>query len=302
MLDTRSELIKKLQGISFDVPLSQYTTFRVGGSAKYFYIARNNAEVVTAVKVAQHYGVPFTILGGGSNILVSDQGLSGLVIKMENCKIEINETNVTAESGAKLQKVARKAIEHKLSGMEFLISIPGTLGGAITGNAGTSEEWIGSIIESVDIVNHEGKTKSIPKSQCDFSYRSSRFKGSDYDIIVGAVISLRKLDSAAIQDRINRYLEKRKHQPTGNASIGSIFINPIGEKAWEVIDRAGLRGKKIGGAQVSEKHANYIINTGNATAEDILILVSYIKQQVRDQLGIQLQEEFQYVGFAEQAD
>ncbi|MFA5134708.1 MAG: UDP-N-acetylmuramate dehydrogenase [Patescibacteria group bacterium] len=291
------KLKKSLPGIRDDILLSDYTTFHVGGPASLFYIAKTNYELMKAVTSARQNGVAFFIIGGGSNILVSDKGFEGLVIKAENSGIAIDGYTIIAESGALLQKVVRKALEYNLSGMEFLISIPGSLGGAIVGNAGTSEQWISSIVNSVDIMQQDGTLILYQKSQCDFSYRLSRFKGSNVSTVLTVRLTLHRDDPAAIQRRISVHLEKRKYQPKVQGSIGSIFKNTPTEKAWEVIDRAGLRGKKIGGAQVSRDHANYIINTGNATAEDIVILVSYIKQQVRDQFGIQLQEEFEYVGF-----
>jgi len=291
------KFISKLPSLEKNVILATYTSFKIGGPAKYFFVAKSNDDVIKAIKTAKEFNIIFFILGGGSNILVSDKGFDGLIIKMENQKIEIKDNLIYVESGMPLQKLLRKAIEHSLSGLEFLISIPGTVGGAIAGNTGTPKEWIGQKIIKVTVLNTEEEIKEIPKSQCDFFYRYSRFKYDDKSIILSAEFQLEKASPTHIQGLVNEYLGKRKNQPTKYPSAGSIFKNPEGQKAWQLIEEAGLRGKKIGGAKVSEEHANFIINTGKAKADDIVILISYIKQQVRDKLGFQLQEEIKYVGF-----
>lgn len=277
--------------------LAPYTTFKIGGYAKYFFAAKSNQDVIKAVKLARELDIDFFILGNGSNILISDQGFDGLVIKMENCNINFQDTIVKVESGVKVQKLVRESIVHNLTGLEFLIGIPGTVGGGVAGNIGTPTEWISSRITQVEIINFENEQEVIPKSQCDFSYRLSRFKYNDKEIILGAEFELEKSDQDHIQKKIKDFLDKRSHQPVNELCAGSIFKNPEGKKVWQLIDEVGLRGKKMGDAKISEEHANFIINTGKAKAEDIIILISLIKQQVRDKLGIQLQEEIKYIGF-----
>jgi UDP-N-acetylmuramate dehydrogenase len=249
------------------------------------------------VKAARELGVNFFILGSGSNILIADKGFDGLVIKMENRGVNIAGARLVAESGAMLQKVIRDAIAKNLTGLEFLIGIPGTMGGGIAGNVGTSREWIGEKIESVTILDAENEQTVVPKSQCDFSYRFSRFKYNDKEIILAATFLLDTAPQDVIQRNIRHYLDRRTQQPVNQPCAGSIFKNPEGKKAWQLIDQVGLRGKRIGGAKISEEHANFIINTGNAKADDVVILISLIKQQARDELGIQLQEEIKYIGF-----
>ncbi|MBU1037077.1 UDP-N-acetylmuramate dehydrogenase [Patescibacteria group bacterium] len=290
-------LKKILPDLKENEVLALYTTFKIGGPAKYFFIAKSNDDVIKAIKTAKELGINFFILGGGSNILISDKGFNGLVIKMENQKIKINNNIIFTESGLPLQKLIRKAIENSLSGLEFCIGIPGTVGGAIAGNTGSPKEWIGQKIIKVTVLNPEEEIEEIPKSQCDFSYRYSRFKYDDKSIILSGEFQLEKASPTHIQGLVNEYLEKRKNQPIKYPSAGSIFKNPEGKKAWQLIEEAGLRGKKIGSAEVSEEHANFIINTGKAKADDIVILISYIKQQVRDKLGVQMQEEIKYIGF-----
>lgn len=291
------KLKSKLPGLKVNESLAPFSSFKIGGPAKYFYNATDIQKVQKASKIAQDEGIPVFILGGGTNVLISDKGFDGLVIKMENNKIEINNTEIVAESGAMLQKVIRESIAKNLTGLEFLIGIPGTLGGAISGNVGTPTEWIGEKVKEVQIVNASKEIVTVPKSQCDFSYRFSRFKYDDKEIILSATLTLEKSSQKPIQEKVQSYLAKKSHQPTNALCAGSIFKNPENKKAWQIIDQVGLRGKQIGGAKVSTEHSNFIINTGQATAEDIIILISLIKQQVRDDLGIQLQEEIKYIGF-----
>ncbi len=300
MTDTIFQKIQKaLPAVEANVPLAPYTTFKIGGPAQYFVSAANNKEFVAAVRLVRQLHLPYFILGNGSNILVSDSGFSGLVIKQDNNAIRYHDTTVIAESGVKLQKLIRDTIAHHLTGLEFLMGIPGTVGGGVAGNVGTPRrgEWIDEHLVSVEIINAQSTVESVPKAECNFDYRFSRYKYSETEIIISATFELATAPQADIQAKVKSFLDNRSHQPIQLPCAGSVFKNPPGKKSWQLIDEAGLRGKKIGGAQVSEEHANFIVNTGDATAEDVVILISYIKQQVRDQLGVQLQEEIRYVGF-----
>jgi len=297
MTSLLAKLKSQISGIRENEALAPYTSFGLGGPAKFFYCANNNAQVQKAAQIARKLDIATFILGSGTNILVSDAGFDGLVIKMENSIITIDGSTVNAESGAKLQKVIRETISHHLSGMEFLLGIPGTIGGAVAGNVGTPTTWIDKVISEIEIIDTSNHVKIIPKSQCDFSYRFSRFKYSENEIILGAKFQLEGLGQKEIQANVQSFLDKEAHQPVNNQCAGSIFKNPRGEKAWQLIDKVGLRGKKIGGAQVSNEHANFIVNLGTARSEDVVILISYIKEHVRDRLGTQLQEEIKYIGF-----
>jgi len=297
MEDLTKKLKTKLTGLKINEPLAQFTTFKIGGPAKFFFVGHDNNSIIKAIKYARELGLNYFILGNGSNILISDKGFDGLVIKMENKKTFFDEEEVKAESGLPLQKLIRETIAKKLTGLEFLIGIPGTVGGGVAGNVGTPTNWIGEKITEVEVLNAESEVNVIPKSQCDFSYRFSRFKYDDKEIILAVKFRLEKSSSNIIQKKVTDFLNNRSHQPISKPCAGSIFKNPEGKKAWQLIDEAGLRGKQIGGAKVSDEHANFIINTGFGKAEDVVILISYIKQQVRDQTGYQLQEEIKYVGF-----
>lgn len=291
------KLKTRLPGIKENEILAPFTSFKIGGPAKYFFAAQDNNAAIKAISVSRELELPFFILGNGSNILIADKGFDGLVIKMENRTVTIHGTELVAESGAMLQKVIRDSITKSLTGLEFLMGIPGTIGGGVAGNVGTPTDWIGEKIKEVCVLNAVSEVTVIPRSQCDFSYRFSRFKYDDKEIILSATFGLEKSSQSDIQKKVQDYLSKRSHQPTRYPCAGSIFKNPEGKKSWQLIEEVGLRGKQIGGAKVSDEHANFIINTGRAKAEDVVILISYIKQQVRDQLGYQLQEEIKYIGF-----
>jgi UDP-N-acetylmuramate dehydrogenase len=260
-------------------------------------------------------------LGGGSNILFSDAGFDGLIIKLENHDITADGTIITAGAGAKLAEVVSYAGKHALAGVELLAGIPGSVGGAIRGNAGAFGVEIGSLVTKVICVDTKTlEVRTLMREECAFSYRQSFFKANPQLLIFSADITLTHTDNADELVRIaQETIAKReaKH-PQNILCAGSFFMNPIVSDSklqdeffqdtgvrsrdgklpagW-LIDHVDLRGKRVGGAKVSEIHPNYLINTGNATAEDILILSSIIKQRVRTQLGVELREEAQLVGF-----
>jgi UDP-N-acetylmuramate dehydrogenase len=306
--------------IQKNVPLAQFTTLRIGGPAEYFTEVSSLDELKEALAYAKNNGLDFFMLGGGANVLVSDSGFSGLVIKMNSGNIRITELILEADAGAALSKVVRQAAEKGLAGMEWASGIPGTFGGAIRGNAGAYGGEIKDILESVKVLDTETmEIKACQNHECDFRYRHSMFKSNPKLIIVSAALRLQKGNKEESLKKSEEIIGLRlKKLPQGAPSAGSFFINPVvsdeklkkefeeekGTKSKEgklpagwLIEKAGLKGKKIGGAMVNELQANYIINTGNARAEDIVMLSSFIKQQVRDKFGVQLQEEVQFVGF-----
>ncbi len=309
--------------IQNNIPLSKHAAFRIGGPAKFFAEVFSIEELEEALQFAKEKSLKFFVLGGGSNVLVSDRGFDGLVIKMKinNLKIDIENSKMEVGSGIPLIKIVRDSIEHDLSGMEWAIGIPGTLGGAVRGNAGAFGGTMGDVIENVKALEASGsfEIKNLSNVQCEFKYRNSAFKNNSNLLIISAILKLQAGNKEKSQKEAEEILNKRAaKQPKGMASAGSFFMNPVVKNSqlikefeeeknvkskggkvpagW-LIDRADLRGKKIGGAMISEEHSNFIVNTGNATAEDVIMLTSYIKQQVRDKLGVQLQEEVQYVGF-----
>ncbi|MEK7496629.1 MAG: UDP-N-acetylmuramate dehydrogenase [Patescibacteria group bacterium] len=323
MSDLFSELKTNLGDlVKMAEPLSAHTNFKIGGPAKYFFVARSTNELTRAIQVADELKLPFLILGGGSNILVSDKGFDGLVIEARNNQWSIEGELVNSDAGVNLGFLVQKVIAGGLSGLEPLVAVPGTVGGAVYGNAGIPQiknGFIGDWIKEV-VVCRDDKVIHLKKAECEFGYRQSIFK-RNRDVILQVVFELKKGEVKESQELMKKYIDARRNQPYNVPSSGCIFMNSAITNADEVrtkfageekieefiqkgqlpsswlIDRAGLKGKAIGGAQVSDKHANYIVNVGGAKAEDVVILISFIKQQVRDQFGIQLQDEVRYIGF-----
>jgi len=304
-----------------NVPLANYTSFGIGGPARYFAEVESVADLKEAVKMANEKGLEFFILGGGSNVLVSDKGYSGLAIrvKLENIALQENGT-ILVGAGVPLAKVVNFTVENSLAGLEWAAGIPGTIGGAVVGNAGTPEGEMKNSVQKVEFFDIEKfGIFSLPGEKCDFYYRSSYFKGKSNVVILSVELALEKGVLEEIKNKIEKKIAERKgKQPQGGRSAGSFFQNPVVENAslredfenekgvkckenkipagW-FIEKIGFKGKKIGGAQVSEAHANFILNVGNAKAEDFIILASLIKQKVRSKYDIQLKEEVQYIGF-----
>lgn len=311
--------------IQKNVPLARYTTFRIGGPAKFFVVVKNEKELIEALDYAKENKLEYFILGGGSNVLVSDKGFDGLVIKIGNNDIKIEGEKMYCGAGATLARAFRLAVDNDLSGMEWMIGIPGaTIGGSIRGNAEAFSVSMKDLVESVEVFDiDKNKFRLLKNNQCGFTYRSSIFKEKNNYLIWESVLKLKKEKKEIISSLIKKTLEHRNSNYPKFPSAGSIFKNSItfdeikkhNKKLAEyatingivsrmgnvgsgfLIDYLDLKGKKIGGAMISEKHGNFIINTGGATAEDVVILISFIKQQVRGKLGIQLVEEVQYVGF-----
>ncbi len=302
------------------IPLAPITSFRIGGSAKFYVEASTVEELREAILFAKEKKIDFYVLAGATNILVSDDGFDGLLIRMKMNTITVSNETICAEAGTPLIKIINMASEAGLSGMEKMAGIPGSIGGAIRGNAGAFGTEIVSCVKNVLAFDTEKmEVVSFENEQCDFSYRASIFKKNKNLIVISAYLELKsgKVEEIKklVTDTIMMRASKGLH---GVKSAGSFFMNPVTQNeklltdfekemgmaarnktlpAGWVIEQAGLIGKKMGGAEVSPLHANYIVNTGEASAKDVIMLVSYIKQQVRDQFGIQLVEEVNYVGF-----
>ncbi|RJO59301.1 UDP-N-acetylmuramate dehydrogenase [Candidatus Parcubacteria bacterium] len=290
--------IKKIPGLRENVPLSNYTTFKVGGPAKFFLEGNDPVIIQKAVKLALMAKLPFSALGGGSNVLVSDKGFPGLIIKLKSEKCVLKSADkIQADAGTSLAKVIQFAFNKKLFGLEFAVGIPGSFGGAVAGNAGTSGHGIAEFVENLIYLDKQGNLRTCEKPQLDVSYRYTRFKYTPDEIIISAVLKLPKLSAEESKAAVKDALAKRSWQPKGAWCAGCVFKNPANNHAGRLIDQAGLKGKKIGGAEISQAHGNFIVNSGTATAEDIVILISYIKQQIRDKFGVQLEEEVRYLGF-----
>ena len=305
------------------VLLKELTTFKIGGEARFFIEIKEKEELVDTYKWAREKKINIHILGGGSNLLISDQGVDGLVIIFKNNKCESKGVRLGCGAGATLSQATSLAISNNLSGLEWTSGIPrATIGGAVRGNAEAFEEPMSKIVETVEVFNIKKKRFEIySNSMCGFTYRNSIFKKNKNLIIWNVVLKLEKKPQKKIRAKVEKSLNFRNERYPKLPSAGSVFenINPdivkksnellferelkekIGREgkisAGLIIEMAGLKGKTMGGAKVSLEHANHIVNTGNATAEDVVMLISYIKQQVRDRFKIQLLEEIQYLGF-----
>ena len=287
-----------------NVSLANYTTFKIGGPAKYFYIAKTKQDLIKAIKAAKELGLPFFVLGGGSNLLVSDKGYDGLVINFQfsisNFQLISNSKifKVVVGAGLPLGKLVSASAEKSLTGLEWAVGIPGTVGGAIRGNSGAFEKSISNIVKEVEVLeiteDNSPQIKILKNKDCKFQYRDSIFKHNSNLIILSAEIQLKKGDKKEIQKKIKEHLKQRKKtQPLGFPSAGSIFKNPKGFSAGELIEKCGLKGKKINGAQISEIHSNFIVNLGKAKSKDVEKLIKLIKQKVKQKFGIVLEEEIE---------
>ncbi|MCD6233080.1 UDP-N-acetylmuramate dehydrogenase [bacterium] len=320
--NSKFKIIKKFKR---NISLKNFTTFKIGGRAKYFFEAKTKGDLIRAISWAKEKKLPFFIFGGGSNLLVSDEGFEGLVIKMKNEKCKIKNENskckIFCESGVKLDSLVKLATENNLSGIEWAAGIPGTVGGAIYGNAGAFGCSMGSIVhtvEALDVSKGKVKEKIFCNKECRFHYKDSVFKRNKNLIIFSCVLSLYRSEKNKIRQRIREYLTYRqKNQPLDFPSAGSVFKNveltKVNEKAIKefpqsksfilqgkvpagfLIERCSLKGKKIGGAQISKKHANFIVNVDGACARDVLKLIDLAKKKVKAKFGLVLREEIQYL-------
>jgi UDP-N-acetylmuramate dehydrogenase len=283
-------------------PLAGRTTMRVGGPADVFVEAGDVATMTALVRAARSAAVPVTILGRGSNVIVADAGIRGLVVlsRAEGCRIEGDR--LIAEAGLPLARAATLAQKAGLSGLEFGLAIPGTVGGAIWGNAGAHGSDIATVLESVTVLRSDGAEATEPVSALALKYRDSRIKRSAAgkstgDLILTATFRLNLAHPAAVKARLDEILRwRQEHQPLNKPSAGSVFRNPEGDSAGRLIDACGLKGRRVGGAAVSEKHANFIVNEGRATAMDVRSLGDIVRAEVAARFGVELVYEIRFIG------
>ncbi|MCD6283942.1 UDP-N-acetylmuramate dehydrogenase [bacterium] len=303
-----------------NVLLSRYTSFRIGGPAKYFFVAESSSQLRKAIEFAHKNNLKFFILGGGSNLLVSDKGFDGLVIKIEISGIIFKNRIVQVFSGEKLSNVINYLAKNNLSGLEWAVGIPGTIGGAIYGNVGAFSHSISELVKDVKVIDLGSRRELIYKNRdCRFIYRGSIFKKDRNLIIISANLKFKKAKKDYVKRLMQKYLsQKRKNQPLEFYSAGCIFKNFFidndfkkvkGIKEVErfkkcgsipsayLIEKCGLKGAKVGGAMISKKHSNFIINLGNAKAKDVIALINLIKKEIMKKFNIKLEEEIEYLGF-----
>ncbi|MFH0791628.1 MAG: UDP-N-acetylmuramate dehydrogenase [bacterium] len=326
-----AEFIKAFPSIQENIPLKNHTGYRIGGSARFFLVAKKPEDIITAITIAQKNKINFEVIGGGYNLLVSDKGYDGLAIKMQITDYRVTENKggceINCGSGTCLSTIVKETTERGLTGFEWASGIPGTIGGSIYGNAAAFRGTMADCVSDVTVFDSKALRVDSLCEQNDFcfKYRSSRFKKNKNLIILSATLKFKYGDKEKIKDEVRHHLEyRKKNHPLEYPSAGSVFKNfEINSKknikiadtffrtnpkfdffkgkgfipAGMVIESCGLRGKQIGGAQISEKHANFIVNKHDASANDILALIRIVKTQALKKAGILVNEEIQYLGF-----
>lgn len=293
------KLEQKVDGrVYFQVPMKKFTTWRVGGPADLLVIPQTKEDVQEALLFAQQYSLPITVIGNGSNLLVLDGGIRGLVFKIGGGlkDVFLQRDMITVGGGVRFPALARMALRSSLSGLEFAVGIPATLGGGIMMNAGAFGQDMGSLVQEVETIDHQGKQQTWSKGELCFGYRSSSLQEQDL-IVLKAVLRLTPALKEDIAARMDANLASRcKIQPLDFPSAGSVFRNPPHDHAGRLIEEVGLKGHRIGDAMVSPKHANFIVNCGSAAGRDILALIKTVQKQVCGEKGIMLVPEVLIMG------
>ena len=288
------------ENMKINEPMSKHTSFKTGGPADYYIRANTIEQIQKATQIANENNIPLYIIGNGSNLLVIDKGIHGIVLKISLENIKITENNqgiiITAGAGVKIMALAQKLKQEEITGFEELAGIPGTIGGANYMNAGAYGKEIQDILLETLVLNKQtGKIETLKKEEQNLSYRNSIFKQNKY-IILETKLLLQKGNREIIEQKMNEYFSQRKEkQPIEYPSGGSTFKRGQGFITAKLIDECGLKGYSIGGAQISDKHAGFIINKGNATSKDILDLIEYTKKKVFEKHGVEIEEEIEII-------
>lgn len=303
MIETvMNEINNKTASLCFmNESLKKHTTYGIGGPADLMIFPKSKQDLIKVIEIINENKIQLTILGSGSNVLVSDNGIRGAVISLKNSlkKIEVDDNILYAECGTMLGKIVKHAVKNNLIGLENLNGVPGTLGGALIMNAGA---WGGEISENlihVEVINSKSEIQKIQKKDLNFSYRQSSFNKDD--ILLSAKFNLKKADKDIIKENfIEAQSGRKKSQPLNKRSAGSLFKNPKNNSAGKLLDEAGLKGFSIGDAKISEKHANFFINDGDATSKDMLMLIKKAHKEVKDKFNVNLSLEVKLMGFNEE--
>jgi len=309
---SRNWLIRCLgKNVKFDEPMAMHTSLRIGGPAEAYVTPETTKDLISIVKWSWQKGIPYLIVGDGTNLLVKDGGIRGIVIILKKCLNKISRTAeiedgvvVTAEAGARLRALCRFAITSGLEGMNFALGIPGSVGGGIMMNAGTSHGWVENVLDSITVLHATGLTRKITRENLDFSYRSLSLPEKENQVSAGQPVildgrfRLKPSDPVRLKEEAEAILKKReKNQPIDLPSAGCFFKNPgAGKTAGQLVELAGLKGKSIGGAEISAKHANFIINRNKASAADCLALMALVQTTVSEKFNINLEAEVKIVG------
>ncbi|MEL1227474.1 MAG: UDP-N-acetylmuramate dehydrogenase [Candidatus Neomarinimicrobiota bacterium] len=303
MIETvMNEINNKTASLCFmNESLKKHTTYGIGGPADLMIFPKSKQDLIKVIEIINENKIQLTILGSGSNVLVSDNGIRGAVISLKNSlkQIEVDDNILYAECGTMLGKIVKHAVKNNLIGLENLNGVPGTLGGALIMNAGA---WGGEISENlihVEVINSKSEIQKIQKKDLNFSYRQSSFNKDD--ILLSAKFNLKKADKDIIKENfIEAQSGRKKSQPLNKRSAGSLFKNPKNNSAGKLLDEAGLKGFSIGDAKISEKHANFFINDGDATSKDMLMLIKKAHKEVKDKFNVNLSLEVKLMGFNEE--
>lgn len=290
--------VLKGQNILQNESMKKHTSFRIGGIADIYISPNDSEEIKNVISIARKYHVPVTVIGNGSNLLVSDKGIRGIVIQIGNHmnQIVVKDCMIYAAAGALLSTIGAEALKHSLKGFEFASGIPGSLGGAVCMNAGAYGGEIKDILLEVEVLTKELEIKTIMAKELNLSYRHSIIPEKEY-IVLGATIQLEKGEYDSIQKEMKSLAEQRRtKQPLEFASAGSTFKRPEGYFAGKLISDAGLKGYSVGDAQVSQKHGGFVINKGNATCEEVLALIEYCQKVVFEKFGVLLETEVKFIG------
>lgn len=288
------------ENLYYDEPMAKHTSFKIGGPADVFIKVDNIEELKETLDLSKQNQIPLTIIGNGSNLLVTDKGIRGITAKLNLKDIEIkNENNkqiIKVDAGVPVGLLAQKLLKEEITGFEELSGIPGTIGGAVIMNAGAHGKELKDILKKVTAMDYNGNIHEFANEECQFSYRNSRFQKEKY-IILQATLELEKGNSTEIKEKMDEYMQFRKQkQPIEYPNAGSTFKRGEDFVTAKLIDEAGLKGYKVGGAQVSKKHAGFIVNVDNATAKDVIELTDYIKEKIEEKFGKKINLEIQIIG------
>lgn len=307
MTNTKTHIFDSLLAPDFDgmalldEPMAKHTTYRIGGPAQCFVRADSVEAMKEVSEVCRCNSLPLFIIGKGSNILASDDGIDGIVAVLgrdfKNFSVDDESQTIVSGSAVLLSAIVQEALRNSFEGMEFAVGTPGSIGGAIKMNAGSATDWIGSRVNSVVSINDEGVLIRRDGKDVDWGYRSTSFPSNE--AILECELALKAGDATTIKAKMEASLNKRRRsQPLDLPSCGSVFRNPEGCSAAKMIDELGLKGTTHGGAQISEKHANFIVNIGGAKASDVLYLIDLVRAKVKEAYGKELSTEVRFLGFA----